>query len=68
MLRLISNNCLPRAFVMDCPSIVISPEDISCRRLTDRSKVDFPAPDKPTITAKSPFSMFKLIFLTPRAR
>jgi hypothetical protein len=39
--------------------------NLSCRRLTDRNNVDFPAPDKPTITAKSPFSMFKLISFNP---
>ena len=65
ILRRIINNSLPFAFVIDLPSIVISPEVISCRRLTDRNNVDFPAPDKPTITAKSPFSMFKLISFNP---
>jgi ABC-type oligopeptide transport system ATPase subunit len=34
-------------------------------RFTDLNSVDFPAPDSPTMTANSPFSIFKLIFFKP---
>jgi hypothetical protein len=46
MLRRISSNSLPRAFVIDWPWMKISPEVISWRRLTDLSNVDLPAPDQ----------------------